>query len=425
MIFLARPLAAMHRCTALLGALSAPVLVALSLAAPLVALGPHPAMAQGDPILRPPGSVPRPPANGGLNIFGGWTLFAPNKPPPAQAPAPPKQPPPEPEGTIYSSANEATQGKKQPPTAFVLVMGDALAGQLARGLADSYVTEKNSPAVITSVEEDSGFLPDPPLGIDWMTRLPEAVKAARANVAILALGSNDIRPIKDGDQTVEPFTDRWNELYGRRLDELLAALRTQTPRVILVGVAPVQSTATMADYARLNDLLRAHAARAGVPFANVWDGFVDEDGKYIAFGAAVDGQRRRLRFNDGVRFTRAGARKLAFFTQKDLARLLAEPATPEAAPPTDGTRAPLSLTDGPRGANALAGAAALPTLARPGTGAAAIPAALPLTDPVRVLTEGAPLAAVPGRADDHSWPPRPVSAPAAAPPQSTGLPPAQ
>ena len=413
MMCLARPLAATRRCAAVLAALTAPVLMALSLAMPLVVAGAPSAMAQGDPVLRPPGSVPRPPANTGLNIFGGWTLFAPNKPPPpAQAPAPPKQPPPEPEGTIYSSADEATQGKKQPPTTFVLVVGDRLAGQLARGLADSYVTEKNSPAVIASIEDDSGFLPDPPLGIDWLARLPDAIKAAQPNVAILALGSNDIRPLKDADQTVEPFTDRWNELYGRRLDEVIAALRSQARRVIVVGAAPVQSTATMADYARLNDLLRAHAARAGVAFANVWDGFVDEDGKYIAFGAAVDGQRRRLRFNDGVRFTRAGARKLAFFTQKDLARLLAEPTTGDTPVPTDGTRAPLSLTDGQRGASALAGAA-VSGASRPSAQPAALPAGAPGADSVRILTEGAPLTAVPGRADDHSWPPRVLGAPPA------------
>ncbi|MEP9376631.1 GDSL-type esterase/lipase family protein [Aquabacter sp. CN5-332] len=374
------------------------------------AMGPGAALAQD--ILRPPGNVPRPPANvpqGGLNLFGGWTLFKQQAPPPVQAP-PAKRPPPEPEGAVYSGADEAAQGKKQPPAKFVLVMGDGLAAQLAQGLADIYVGDRSNPAIISRTDDDEGFLPpERPGGPDVMSRIPEAVSAARPNATILALGSNDLRPIKEGDLTVEPLTDRWIELYGKRVDEVLAALRAKAGGVIVVGTAPVQNPDTSAQYERLNDILRTHAARAGAAYVPVWDGFVDEDGKYAASGAAVDGQRRRLRNSDGVRFTKAGARKLAFFTQKDVTRLIAEPSREEvpAAAVGDGTKPAFSLTDGPRGANALAGATATP---------AAIPASVPLSETARFLTEGAPIPAVAGRADDHSWPPRPLQPPA--PPQA-------
>ena len=366
--------------------------------------------------LRPPGSIPRPPANvgggGGGGLFGGWNPFAPFLPPqqqPQQAqPQPPKQPPPEPEGTVYSSAEEAVQGKKQPPSKFVLVIGDRLGAQFAKGLADSYVTEKGSPAVIARTDDDSGYLPGETSDItDWMAKWPEAVNAARPGVTVVALGSNDIHPLRDGDTLVEPFTDRWTELYGRRLDDFLAALRARAGNVVVVGLAPVQNPATMADYERLNDILKSHAAKAGVTFANVWDGFVDEDGKFTASGAAVDGQRRRLRLNDGVRFTRAGARKLAFFAQKDIARILSEvQQMPDTGPGADGTRGPMSLNDRPRGANALAGG----TTAQP----AAVPVAANAADSLKAIKEGLPQTPPAGRADDFTWPPRPV-APAGGP----------
>lgn len=373
------------------------------LALAVLATGGLPVSAQD--VLRPPGMVPRPPANvpqGGFNLFGGWTLFQPQRPQVEQAPAP-KRPPPEPEGVVYGSADEAIQGKKQPPEKFVLVLGDALGAQLAQGLADSYVKDRANPAVIARTEDDLGLLPPAQGGgADLLARLPDAVSAAKAGATLIVLGSADLRPIRDGDQMVEPLTDRWTELYGRRLDEVFTVLRQKAPGVVIVGLAPVASAETSAQYEKLNDVLRTHAARAGLTFAPVWDGFVDEEGKFAPFGAAVDGQRRRLRLNDGVRFTKAGARKLAFFAEKDITRLLAEPKADAPGLVGPGGRPVLSLTDGPRGAAMLSGGAG-PAQVIP---AAASPAAPLAGEAARVLRDGAPLAAVPGRADDYSWPPK-------------------
>ncbi|OYX70101.1 MAG: hypothetical protein B7Y95_16350 [Rhizobiales bacterium 32-66-11] len=238
--------------------------------------------------------------------------------------------------------------------------------------------------------------------------------AARPNGVVLALGSNDLQPIADGDTKVEPLTDRWQELYAKRVADVLGALRTRTGNIILVGLAPVQNPALFADYEKLNDVLRAQAVRAGVVFAPVWDGFVDDDGKYAASGAAVDGQRRRLRFNDGVRFTRAGARKLAFFTQKDLTRFLSEAPRIEEPQGADGRSGPLSLSDIARGASTLAGG--------PASASAPIAVKLQPNEAARALLEGTPMPVVPGRADDYSWPPG-AAATAAAAAAPVGAPP--
>ncbi|WP_164738553.1 GDSL-type esterase/lipase family protein [Aquabacter cavernae] len=386
--------------------------VVLACAVTLSAGGDGPAWAQD--VLRPPGMVPRPPANvpqnNPFNLFGGWTLFNPQKPP-EQAPAP-KKPPPEPDGVVYDSADAAAQGKKQAPEKFVLVIGDGLGTQLAQGLADLYVTGRANPAVVARTDDDLGVLPpEQAAGPELMTRIPEAVTASRPSATLLVVGSNDLRPLRDGDQMVEPLTDRWNELYGRRLDEVLAALRQRgAGSIVVVGTAPVQNTATSASYEKLNDLLRTHAARAGATFVPVWDGFVDEEGKYAVFGAAVDGQRRRLRTNDGMKFTKAGGRKLAFFTQKEVTRLLSDPAKtdgPGGQPLPDGTLPAQSLSDSPRRASILAGGSAAPAPSP------VVPVSALAGESSRVLKDGSPLAPVMGRADDHSWPPRAPAAPAA------------
>ncbi len=71
----------------------------------------------------------------------------------------------------------------------------------------------------------------------------------------------------------------------------------------------------------LNEIFRERAAKAGVRYVDVWDGFVDQQGQFISSGPALDGQTRRLRVSDGVHFTRFGSRKLAHYVELDLVRL--------------------------------------------------------------------------------------------------------
>ena len=68
-----------------------------------------------------------------------------------------------------------------------------------------------------------------------------------------------------------------------------------------------------ADAVYLNDLFRARAERAGIVYIDVWDGFVDDGGKYSSYGPDYEGQIRRLRSGDGVylhQIRRAQARPL-------------------------------------------------------------------------------------------------------------------
>lgn len=366
-----------------------------------------PALAQPDFFffLRPPAPVPQGGQRQNRNTGGWWPGFGPptqqrGPQPDVPAPAPPKKVQPvEPEGTVYASADAAIAGKKQPPTQFALVLGDRMGGQLAQGLADAYVPDRSRLAIVEYTQDDSGYLPAP---LDWMTKAPWAIGNGRPNVTIVALGAEDLKPIKEGELVLEPLTDRWIEVYSRRVDEVLALLREKGGRVIVVGVAPVANASVSADYERLNEILRARAARAGLPFVSVWDGFVDEENKFLVTGPAVDGQKRRLRTNDGLRFTRAGGRKLAFFVQKDLNRLLEDPAKPSAgseaiAPALSLAGAPPRLD--PRPASGTSAPSQATPVAAPGAGASA---ALGST---RALKDGVLPPPARGRADDFSWPP--------------------
>ncbi len=222
---------------------------------------------------------------------------------------------------MFASIEAARKDNSVKITDVVLVIGDEYATPLAQGLADAFAAERGGIAVIGKAESASGF--GPASQFDWLGAVPALASSQEATAIVVFAGSNDLRPITDEAGKAELFDERWREIYGKRLDELLAALKNHGRPVVVVGLPPVDDNKASDRNAKLNELLKEHVEKAGLVFADVWDGFVDENGKFLTSGPAVDGQRRRLRTADGAGFTRAGGRKLAFFVDR-LARQAAE-----------------------------------------------------------------------------------------------------
>ena len=78
--------------------------------------------------------------------------------------------------------------------------------------------------------------------------------------------------------------------------------------MLWVGLPSIRGGKSTADAVYLNDLYRARAERAGIVYIDIWDGFVDEAGKYSNFGPDYEGQMRRLRSADGSSSSRRPAR---------------------------------------------------------------------------------------------------------------------
>ncbi len=204
---------------------------------------------------------------------------------------------------------------------------------------------------------------------------------------------------------------RWVELYTKKIDEMIGVVKSKGVPVIWVGLPSVRSVKDTADMLFLNSMYRDAAARAGITYVDVWEGFVDEGGRFMQQGPDFEGQTRRLRSSDGVFFTAAGARKLAHYVEREITRLLAtrsapitlpaEPVTPEAnAQPGQPAPRPLAgpilpLVASSVGTDELLG------------GPTSRPVAVDALA-ARTLVKGEPLAAPAGRADDFSWPRREV-----------------
>jgi lysophospholipase L1-like esterase len=217
-------------------------------------------------------------------------------------------------------------------------------------------------------------------------------------------------------------TERWEEIYTKRIDETIAALKSKGVPVIWVGLPPIRGTRSTSDVVYLNDLYRARAEKAGIVYVDVWDGFADEAGKFTTRGPDFEGQMRNLRSGDGVHFTKYGARKIAHYVERELRRFISNRAMPMALPAEE-PAGPMTPDGRPGAAVRPVAGVVVPLTASPGSetdellgGNAVRPTH---TDPTatKVLVKGEPVAPPPGRADDFAWP-RPGDANAAVEPLS-------
>ena len=304
--------------------------------------------------------------------------------------------------------------------------------------SDDVFADSADVAVIDRAKGDSGLVRRDV--IDWPKAAEDYLKAnPKVGYAVVMLGANDRQPIRDGDQTVDPLTDRWRELYRARVEALVKVFDDRKIPLVWVGTPPMRSESLTRDLGSINDIVRDAVTKGGGTYVDVGPGFSDDRNHYTATGPDLDGQNAKLRTADGVHFTHAGARKLAHFADVELKRLMGGtmPTAPEqpaaavsALPATPLDAAPTKLDDVTAIDRQIT--AMLPSLPEP-PGVPALPVK-PAAGPVvplgrvelspggvlvsgrprdgdatgtveRALQRGAAPLPQPGRADDFRWPP--------------------
>jgi hypothetical protein len=335
-------------------------------------------------------------------------------------------------------------------TTSIVVMGDGMADWLAYGLEDVF-SDSPEIGVVRKIKLYSGLLQYDTKGdLDWWHAARDILTQEKADYVVMMLGLTDRQGIRekdlvkeaekkakdqqakndtekkggqsstttaDKDEVIAPVSEsgkklngdvefrseQWEKIYSRRIDETIVALKSKGVPVFWVGLPSIRGSRSTADAAYLNDLYRSRAERAGIVYIDLWDGFVDEAGKYSNYGPDYEGQTRRLRSSDGVFFTKYGALKLAHYVEHELQRYM-------------NNRTTVSLPSGPvppsfeekPAARPLAGPV-VPLTAMPentddllgDTGGSSIHGDDIAT---KVLVKGEAVAASPGRADDFVWP---------------------
>jgi hypothetical protein len=219
------------------------------------------------------------------------------------APAPPPVP-------VVEKADDAAR---------ILVIGDFLAGGLADGLDVAYA-ENPGVVVLGRSNGSSGLVRDD--YYDWPGNIASVIEAEKPAAVVVMIGSNDRQQMRVGDTREPPRSDAWTAEYERRATALVKAIRDRNLPLLWVGNLPFKSSAMSSDMIAFNDIYRRIVTDAGGEFIDVWDGFVDEGGNFVANGPDMNGQPAQLRADDGINVTRAGRRKIAFYVEKPLARLL-------------------------------------------------------------------------------------------------------
>jgi uncharacterized protein len=353
--------------------------------------------------------------------------------------------------------SKAPPPRKQdtPPATTVLVIGDSLADWLGYGLEEA-LADTPEVGVVRKIKGNSGLIryearSDTP---DWPQAAKDILANEKPNAIVVMLGLNDRQSLRERapsrasaqnqaatqtPQTQAPgrdetpaapsgaesaadapaaaaeaqhrvpgasyefHTDKWAELYGKRIDELIAVLRTKGVPVLWVGLPALRGPRSTTDMSYLDELYRAHAEKAGVVYVDIWNGFIDDAGRFTMQGPDFEGQIRKLRSGDGVHFTKPGAVKLGYYVERELRRVLSSHVLPVALPgpeqspakggarPAIGPVVPLGAVSAGE-ATDLLGAGNRPAQATP--------------DPIvtRVLSRGEAIGPQPGRADDFSWP---------------------
>lgn len=208
----------------------------------------------------------------------------------------------------------------------VLVVGDFVASALGDGLKAAF---EDSPGVVVESRANgsSGLVRDD--FYDWPTQLPALVTELKPSVIVIQIGANDRQQLATPTGRLDFRTDPWFSAYGDRVAELATvAAGTRIP-VIWVGLPAFRPQNMTADALRLNTIYRSSIEKVNGEFVDVWEGFVDQEGRFIVTGSDITGQPVRLRGNDGINFTGPGKRKLAFYVEKSVRRYLGDMTSPD------------------------------------------------------------------------------------------------
>lgn len=226
----------------------------------------------------------------------------------------------------------------------ILVVGDFLAGGLGDGLTAAFET---SPGVVVEARSNvsSGLVRDD--YYNWPGELPKMIDELKPAMVVVMIGANDRQQMVT-DVGKEKFrTDGWFTEYQRRVLAFGKEITSRKIPLLWVGLPAFESDSMTSDAVQMNQLYRNQMESIGGEFVDIWDGFVDENGKFIVTGSDVNGQQVRLRTTDGINLTQAGRRKLAFYVEKPARRILGTQASPDLVRLDPGNLPALTLPTNP------------------------------------------------------------------------------
>lgn len=229
------------------------------------------------------------------------------QPAPAPAPSAPRAAPRQ--SSAPTAPPPPPQVSKAPDAQRVLVMGDSMAVDLARGM-DRFYAENDKVRVIGQGVGSSGFVRED--FFNWQAAVEEAIAEDSFDIAVVIIGIND-RQALGADA---PLTDPWRRAYSARIERFLSTLRAAGKPVVWVELPPMEQSQYGAAMVQISALHRAAVQAAGGEWVETFQRYMSESGGYTSVGPDLNGQIVTMRKSDGMHFSAAGADKLAFYIDR-------------------------------------------------------------------------------------------------------------
>ncbi|MHC1790426.1 DUF459 domain-containing protein [Solidesulfovibrio sp.] len=194
----------------------------------------------------------------------------------------------------------------------VLLVGDSLSIGLGKQLETAFA---GRPSVrFAHLGKVSSGLANPSF-FDWEAQLAAQVKSHHPDVVMIMLGANDDKPLPTAEGRQAAFRSKaWEVEYARRIARLHAVARAENPSaaVYFIGVPIMGDAAFTAAMDHVNAVLDKTAdSLPDCAFIDVRDVLADASGAYAPVAKTPSGDVVKLRADDGVHISGAGARLLA------------------------------------------------------------------------------------------------------------------
>lgn len=195
------------------------------------------------------------------------------------------------------------------------VFGDSLAVDLSKALERFYAEDPNI-VIINQGVGSSGFVrPD---FFDWNKTAVDAVAANSFDIAVMIIGINDRQTIKVDGASYKALTPEWTNAYQLRVQAFVDAIHGAGKPLIWIGLPPMAKADYSTAMGQISAIQRLATFSGGAEFLDIYDRFVDDEGKYSRVGPDLNGSQVNMRKEDGIHFSAAGADKLAFYLSQSI-----------------------------------------------------------------------------------------------------------
>jgi hypothetical protein len=142
--------------------------------------------------------------------------------------------------------------------------------------------------------------------VNIQTRTQGQLDEQPVDVAVILFGTNDAQGIDTGDQVHMFGTDAWKAAYAKRVDDLVALMRSRDVAVYWVGLPRMKRDTFDAKMMLINRLVEARMRALNVPYIETEELTANSDGGYEAYLPTETGRRTLMRANDGIHMSMAG-----------------------------------------------------------------------------------------------------------------------